>query len=408
MSSSQADTVACVITPLGEGGIGVVVVTGPGAPQVLGSAFVGTRRKVAQIAPGTIAHGRIVSDGATVDEVIVAYFDGTSSPTGEPWFEVNCHGGVVAVRAVLDCLRLAGARVVSWHDLPVGGQTAAGVLSPASLRGAALSRLPRAQTRLAAKMLLHQARGVLADALGAVRHELVACRTLPSPTSIPTAAGRALEMLRGLVATAPLGTALVDPPKVLIAGPQNVGKSTLLNALLHRERVIVHPHPGTTRDVVRETVSIRGVPFELMDSAGIRHGGDELEQQAIKRTTDLLAQCDVLLLVYDVRQPVAEALRQMPPLDSRTRTLVIGNKIDLCPRLPEARSHIFISAREGRNLSHVEDALVAPYKALIPACERGGPVVFTEDVRAALERVASRLQHDGPEGALRELEALGA
>jgi tRNA modification GTPase len=385
----------------------MVVLTGPGAAQILDSVFVGTRRKAAQIPSGSIAHGRMVRDGATVDEVVVAYFDGPSSPTGEPFFEVNCHGGIVAVQSVLACLRQAGARVVPWQSLSLGHRPASGILSATSLRAAALARLPRAQTRLAARMLLHQAKGALSSALDAVRCDLLAARAGTSAAVPSPAMAHALDALHSLLAMAPLGMALLDPAKVLIAGPPNVGKSSLLNALLHRERVIVHPHPGTTRDVVREVICIAGVPFELIDSAGMRQGADDQEQLAVRKAADLFAGCDVLLLVYDVREPLAEALKQMPPLQTCARTIMIGNKIDLWAQPHGRAAHIFISARQARNLDQVEAALLAPYRDLIPACEAGGPVIFTHEVQATVERVAARLEEDGPEEGLRELEASG-
>ena len=389
MADITPPATAAVITPPGEGGIGIVALRGPGAIRVLSSAFRGTRRQAEDIPHGVIAHGRIVRDGATVDEVIVARLEG---PSGDPEFEVNCHGGVVAVQAVLDCFREAGAQVVAWQSLTAPKQGTA--LSPAAIRSAALSELPRAHTRLAAGMLLAQAGGALSRAL----------ERLGSPEE-----GLSDAATDALLATAPLGRALLEPPRVLLAGPPTAGKSTLLNALLRRERVIVHPHPGTTRDVVRETVALRGVPFELMDSAGIRHGGDELEQMAIRRATDLAAECDVLVLLYDVTQPPAPDSGWMARLQAGARTILVGNKIDLVdedvrdPRPPPSllqeytdAPHLLISAREGLDIDRVEAALLAPYAPLLDACEAGGPVVFTEQIEAAIQESRQQAADSGP------------
>jgi tRNA modification GTPase len=315
---------------------------------------------------------------ATVDEVIVAH----PTTSSEDRYEVNCHGGVVAVQAVLGCLREAGAEVV---EQPCGASAAASgqsALSPAAIRSSALASLQHARTRLAARMLLHQADGALSRALDGVRQ------------------GKAEDILRRLLETAPLGLALLTPPRVVLAGPPNVGKSTLLNALLKKERVIVHHRPGTTRDVVHETVSLRGVPFELIDSAGIREVPDELEREAVRRAANALTHCDVVLLLYDATQGPEAALDFILRPDFTARKVIVGNKIDLLagspsvPALPPHLAHephLLISARAGTNIRQVEAALLAPYSDQITACEDGGPVVFSEDICSALERMSEQL-----------------
>ncbi|KPK61807.1 MAG: hypothetical protein AMK73_07655, partial [Planctomycetes bacterium SM23_32] len=273
------------MTPPGEGGIGIIALAGAGAARLLDRVFVGTRRGASELPLGAIAHGTVRRQAEVVDEVIVARLQAEA----EPRFEVNCHGGIVAVRAVLRCLEEAGARVVDPSQFMPRAR-GGGPLSPSGVRERALAALPHALTRLGAAMLLHQAGGALGDEVGRVCHLLDAGR----PEEAAARLDAALEM-------APLGRALLNPPKVALLGPPNVGKSTLLNALLHEERVIVHHEPGTTRDVVAETVSLGGVPFELMDSAGIRATDDDLERMAVDRAADLAARCDVALVLFDAR-----------------------------------------------------------------------------------------------------------
>jgi len=426
MAVGEPNARASVITPPGEGGIGIVALSGPGAAEVLQRCFRGTRRAAREIPSGAIAHGRIVRGEVTVDEVIVAHFDAAASPTGEDHYEVNCHGGVVAVQAVLGCLREAGAEVVAWRSAVSDEAADQPVLSPTAIHASAMASLQRAQTRLAAKMLLHQAGGALRRELEAVRQGLSAGRVGQPPVAArPGGQGRPghpADILRRLLGTAPLGHALLTPPRVALAGPPNVGKSTLLNALLRRERVIVHHRPGTTRDVVRETVSIRGVPFELIDSAGIREAPGELEQEAVRRATDLLTHCDVVVLLYDVTQGPEAALGLVPRVDAETRKIIVGNKIDLLgactgnptaspvppisaqeatgqgeplpQRLPpelQDMPHLLISARDRINIEQVEAALLAPYHDQIRPCEDGGAVVFSEEIREALQRMSDQL-----------------
>jgi len=404
MAEKKGSVTASIITPPGEGGIGIVALSGRGAAALLERFFVGTRRSASQLTPGSIAHGRIRDGDRTIDEVIVAYLEGDLSPTGEPYYEVNCHGGVVAVRSVLECFRRAGARVVGredgWPPRPSGAPQEP-VLSESAIRQKALDLLPRALTRLAVAMLLHQAGGALWGELCHVRAAL--------SESDSQEAGR---LLAALLATAPFGTALLKPQKVAISGPPNVGKSTLLNALLRKERVLVHRRPGTTRDVVSEVVSIGGVPLELMDSAGIREPGGDVESLAVSRARDLLLQCDVILIVYDVRRGVEAALTEMPPLEPRKRVLFVGNKIDLLRGLPPATPlpgeladcpHLFISAKEGTNIAQLESALLAPFQPFIARCKKGEAIIFDETIRSAVQAISDALARFGPDQAVNVL-----
>jgi small GTP-binding protein len=308
----------------------------------------------------------------------------------------------VAVQAVLGRLQQAGAQVVPWQSLHSKPALAWPTLSAQAVRSSALALLPRARTRLAVKVLLRQAEGAWSKALKTLERQL--------------AEGEAQSpLLQRLLETAALGQALFSPPKVALAGPPNAGKSTLLNSLLHKERVIVDARPGTTRDVVRETISIQGVPFELMDSAGLGRTRGQVEQSAAQRAARILKDCDVVLIVFDVRRGLADALRRLPPLGPNARKILVGNKIDLLKSTPKAKGAppelksaplLFISAREGLNLEQVEEALLAPYRVPLAACENGEAIVFSSSIREALECVAESLGSKGPAPALAELRRL--
>jgi len=392
---------AAVVTPPGEGGIGVIVLAGPQAALVLDAAFAGTRRRAAELPVGSIAHGRIVRGADTLDEVVVARVDAG----GEPTFEVNCHGGVQAVRAVVQRLADAGAALVPAERLTADMADPRRALSAARIRTAALALLPRAQTRLGARMLLWQAGGALSRELDAAAADL------------PGRPQAARARLKRLAAGAPLAHALLKPPRVLLIGPPNVGKSTLMNALLRRERVIVHHRPGTTRDVVRETVSMRGVPLELMDSAGIRGAPGTVEQEAVRRARALIADCDAALVMFDVRRGPAWAWEHLDRLRAARRILLVGNKVDLLDAEPapwplppglEGTPQVFIAALEHRGIDRLEDVLLAPYQAAMAEGTAGvSPALpFTPELLDAVERVLAVLAGDGPQAALDELGRL--
>jgi tRNA modification GTPase len=395
-------TSASIITPPGEGGIGIIAVLGPDAAEVVDGVFVGTRRNARSLPLGSIAHGAIVRDGQRIDEVIVARLTPPSGGAETPYYEVNCHGGIVAVRTVLRCLQEAGARAAPWQDWAVPPPGAA-PLSASSIQARALARLPHVPSRLGAAMLLHQADGALYRVLESITELLVAGKG--------TEAASALE---ALLATASLGHALLAPPRTALLGPANVGKSTLLNALLEEERAIVHHEPGTTRDVVSETACLRGVPFELMDCAGIRAAQDDLEASAISRSAELAADCDIALLVFDIRERPERSFQALPPVREGARVILVGNKLDLLPAppagLPPERFAscpvVYVSARSRAGLDRLESALIEPFESAIGPCSAGGPAVFDAEALDALLAVRSQLTADGPGAALAGLRRL--
>ena len=149
-----------------------------------------------------------------------------------------------------------------------------------------------------------------------------------------------------------------------------------------------------------------------MDCAGLGGAAGDVERAAARRATDLLGRCDVAIVVFDARRGLPDALRELPPLDPAIRKILAGNKIDLMPAPPapepapaglDGAPQVFISARKGWNVEQLEGALLEPYRAQLKPCEEGGPVAFTPQVRAMLERIAALLHERGPDEALREV-----
>ena len=277
-------------------------------------------------------------------------------------------------------------------------------LAPDAIRRLALRLLPEAMTRLAASMLLYQADGALHQSICAVRDALENGQ-----------ADRAENVLTELISTAPLGRALTRPRRVAIAGPPNAGKSTLLNAFLKKERVVVHERPGTTRDVVAEVVSIRGVPFELMDTAGIRTPEGDIEADAIDRARRLVGQADTVLLVYDVRRGLTHALQEVSVPQDADRALLVCNKIDLVEGSPTFESppeelagspHIAVSAKQGTHVEQLETALLAPYAEAIERCKQGSAILFDDSIMSPVKDIARTLEEKGTDAALTRLSQM--
>ena len=337
----------------GRGAVALVHVAGDGA-RALVAALLG---RGAEFRPG---RGTLVLDGEAVDEVLVREVDGF---TGEETVEIGCHGGTAAVDRVLAALEKSGARRVAPEELLERG-VETGRLD--RLRAEAWALLPSARTELAALVLRDQAEGALSRAVRGL--------------SAPRDAER-------LLATAPLGVALATPPRVVLAGSPNAGKSTLFNALVGAERALTSAAPGTTRDPVREWIAIEQVPLELADTAGVEEPRDALEGAAIERTRKALEGADLVLFVFDAEVGARGGeLRLLESLAGR-RVLLAVNKIDAGSKKPLLDA-LPVSAKTGQGLDELRRRILKSL-AVAPSYVEGAPVVFTRGQERLLKRAAA-------------------
>jgi tRNA modification GTPase len=283
--------------------------------------------------------------------------------TGEETVEITCHGGPAVVERVLEALVQEGAARAEPAEL-LERAVETGVLD--RLRAEAWMLLPKAATELAALVLFDQAQGALSAAVAKL--------------SSPRDAER-------LLLTAPLGTALATPRRVVLAGSPNVGKSTLFNALVREDRALVSPVAGTTRDPVREWIAIEQVPIELVDTAGVETPRDLLEQLSMERTHRALKEADAVLFVFD-----AEAGAQGPELRflealGHRRMILVVNKIDAGNRKPLLEA-LPVSAKTGQGLDDLRRRLLRSL-GIVPRHVAGEAVVFTSRQERILLRTAS-------------------
>ena len=360
-----------LLSPPGIGGIAVIEVAGPGAGEILASGF---RCKSLQgtFLSGTLYYGHIVSGDEVLDEVIVACLQ---SPPGEPVFEVNCHGGSVAAKEILSLLTRLGA------EESQGGETLFGRELP-RLEREVLAQLIDARTQRAAEVFLVQLNGAL-------RRELESIRALLSSGS----AGEASRRVRALLDTARYGRRLAEPATVVVTGAPNVGKSTLANALVGRERSIVHHLPGTTRDAVHSVASLDGLPVVLVDTAGLREATDEIERLGVKVALDRIRSCDLVVWVFDhSRALTAEESAHIASFRG-LQLLGVINKIDLegpangleLAELPGPL--VRTCALTGRGIGELRKRIFAALAGdSVPP--RDAAVVTTSEVAQALSRAA--------------------
>lgn len=411
------DTIAAIATPLGEAGLAVIRVSGPNAFAVADASFQG-KTKPSEAATHTVHYGWIVRGGEKIDEVMLTILRAPRSFTGEHTVEVSCHGGVLTTKLVLDTLLQNGARLAQPGEF-----TRRAFLNGRLdlTQAEAVIDLIHARTDRALRVANEQLAGHLAQRINALRDSLMlvlahveAHIDFPdediSPDTQEQLLARlqtALETIGGLLRTAREGQILRHGIRAAIIGRPNAGKSSLLNCLLGRDRAIVSPTPGTTRDTIEETANIRGIPVIFIDTAGIRESADALEKEGIRRTYEKLESAEIILHVVDQSEP-ADALdtrfaAENLNLTERKQSLItVLNKSDLpaqnhAPAPAEAASGrtlaphaIPISCRTGDGLEALKDAIQS---AAGSSATESHEVMINARHEAALRRARSGIEH---------------
>jgi len=356
---SSRDTIAAVATPPGRGGIGVVRISGPQAPQIA-ERLIGSTPP-ARIA--TLARFRDAS-GAAVDEGIALFFPAPHSYTGEAVLELHGHGGPVVMGMLLAACLDAGARLAEPGEF-TRRAFLEGRLDLAQAE--AVADLIDASSQEAARSALRSLSGEFSAAIDALRTQLVELRALTeAQLDFPEeeldglhredAAKRLASVqaaLDNVLARSRQGSLLRSGVHVVIAGLPNVGKSSLLNRLAGEERAIVTPIPGTTRDALRETIHIDGVAVVLVDTAGLRESNDELEKLGMARTRAELERADIVLAVHD-----ATAGSTPQPLATGVERIEVYNKVDLRRGFVPPSGAIAVSAKTGQGMADLREAIV--------------------------------------------------
>src|SRR5215469_16091580 len=300
------DTIAAISSPIGEGAVAVLRLSGPGALPLLSRVFRGVTSS-AKFNPRRVVFGEIHDAAGKIDEVLVTYFRAPKSYTGEDVVEISCHGGVLVTRRVLDLLLAAGARMANPGEF-----TQRAFLNGKMdlTQAEAVMDLIRAQTELALRAANEQLAGRLGGELTEIRESLLttlahieAYIDFPDEQIDPDTGKVLLDRILALenrldrlLATADQGRVLRHGLRTVIYGAPNVGKSSLLNLLLGYDRAIVSEIPGTTRDTIEEVINVLGIPVRLIDTAGTRSSNDVLEKEGVRRTFQEVENADFVLL----------------------------------------------------------------------------------------------------------------
>jgi tRNA modification GTPase len=329
------DTIVAIATPPGRGGIGIVRLSGPEARAITSPML----RLKQSLGPGHALYGELIEpdSGDRIDEVVVTYFAKPHSYTTDDIVEIAAHGSPVVLRQVVEMCMARGARLAEPGEFTLRAFLNGRIdLTQAE----AVRDLIESQTLFQAKAAAHQLDGALSKRLKPIKEQLVQLIAVleagvdfaeDDVSVVPDAEILARvvairEPLQKLANSFAYGKVVHEGLSLAIIGRPNVGKSSLFNRLVERERAIVTATPGTTRDLVTETVAIGGIPIKLIDTAGIREAGDEAEHIGIQKTREALAEADLVLVVSDATLGLDDEL--VAATSGRKRILVL-NKIDL-------------------------------------------------------------------------------
>jgi tRNA modification GTPase len=415
------DTIAAIATARGEAGIGIVRVSGDLALPIAAELFRSPRGvSLTELSTHTLTYGHVIDTNASddvIDEVLLGIMHAPKTYTGEDIVEFNCHGGIVTLTAVLDLVVKSGARVAEPGEFTKRAFLN-GRLDLAQAE--AVAELIASKTDLSRKIAIEALAGKLSDTVNSLSDrlagllaEIEASIDFPEEdldfmkveTQLGTA--RAVQTdLTALLDTATEGRIITEGVNVAILGKPNVGKSSLLNALVGATRAIVTEIPGTTRDTIEETINVNGIPLKLIDTAGIRQTDDIVEQQGVERSKAVLDRAELLLLMFDAAQPLNNADLELLQTAQSAKAILILNKVDLPVLTPSTTLLVHCPKKQ------VVETVIPEGKGLdalkVTICEEllGGERVVGESpiVTNARHQEALRRANEGLNYAIESLE----
>jgi tRNA modification GTPase len=382
----EFDTIAAISTPMGEGAIAIVRLSGDDAIQIANKLFksIGGKR-LTDVASHTIHYGHLVDplSGQVVEEVMVSVMKGPKTFTKEDVVEINCHGGIVSVNSVLQHVLKSGARLAEPGEFTKRAFLNGRIdLSQAE----AVMDLIRAKTDRAMNVALGQMEGRLSKLIRRLRQEILEILAhvevnidYPEYEDVEEMTHKMLlekahfvrEEVSKLLETSQQGKILREGLSTVIVGRPNVGKSSLLNSLVHENKAIVTDIPGTTRDVIEEYVNVRGVPLRLSDTAGIRETEDIIERIGVERSRQVLKDADLILLVLNYADTLTVEDENLFEVVNGMNTIVIVNKTDLTKQIDMERvtklaakhNIVTTSLLEERGIDELEEAIASLFFA---------------------------------------------
>ncbi len=392
------DTIVAISTAAGEGGIGIVRLSGKEALKIADAMFAAKNKmKPSQFKSYTVHYGWIVDkseekkskgkmDSAIVDEALVTVMRAPKSYTAEDVVEISCHGGTIALKTILQLALDLGARPAEPGEF-----TQRAFLNGRMdlAQAEAVLDIIKSKTDAFLKVSLHQLKGDLTVELTAIREILMNIYTeveaiVNFPEDDIDAAGRsgilrkiktAHQRVDKLLRSSEQGKILKEGIKIVICGKPNVGKSSLLNCLLKHPRAIVTDIAGTTRDTIEETAQIKGIPFQLVDTAGILEPRDLVEKEAIKRSRLSIDSADLVLFLLDASRVLTKEDEELAYSLKEKNVLVVVNKCDLPAKLNQGKIKTLVSSKKFLKISVLKKTAIEDLEnAIVASVWQGAPV----------------------------------
>lgn len=405
------DTIAAIATPLGEGGIGIVRLSGEVVKEIV-TSFFKPRYAEFPLKSHHLYYGNIIDpvSGEKIDEVLVSLMLAPYTYTREDVLEINCHGGIVPLKKVLDLVLANGVRLAEPGEFTKRAFLN-GRLDLAQAEG--LLQVIRAKTEEGLKASVDQLSGSLSSEVNEMRQQILFLlasleATIDFPEEEIAALSRETMKVKvkelrdkalALLEEAEKGKIYREGVKTAIIGRPNVGKSSLLNALLREERAIVTEVPGTTRDLLEEYINIKGIPLKIIDSAGIRKTKNQVEIIGVNRARSLIDRADLILFMLDAAEDLQEEDREIVSLLQGKKVIVLLNKTDLRQQLTAEKVKkvlgdtkiISTSLIRGEGLTELEEAI---YELIFSGTVEAERVSFLAGARQkqALRKVKAFLE----------------
>ncbi len=373
MSLYQEETIVALATPNGIGAIGVIRLSGPEAIRIINKVFKG--KDLEQQDSHTIHFGTIREGDKIVDEVLVSLFVAPKSYTKENVVEISCHGSKYIIDAIIKLLIKQGARLAKAGEFTLRAFLNGGLdLSQAE----AVADLISSNSKASHQLAMQQMRGGFSNELKLLREQLIHFASMieleldfgeedvefANRDDLRRLITKLHTNILHLIRSFDLGNVIKNGVPVVIAGKPNVGKSTLLNALLNEERAIVSEIAGTTRDTVEDEMNIKGITFRFIDTAGIRETQDIIEAKGVERTFEKIKTSAIVVYLFDAQETdegeLAQILKDLKAVINQNNStlIVVANKADIHPLANSTETILQISAKEKQNLQQLEDALL--------------------------------------------------
>nr|WP_330372561.1 tRNA uridine-5-carboxymethylaminomethyl(34) synthesis GTPase MnmE [Clostridioides mangenotii] len=393
------DTIVAIATAPGEGGIGILRISGEKSLEVAQSIFKSiSGKRIDEYNNRTLIYGNIVDNDKIIDEVLLAYMKGPKSYTAEDVVEINCHGGFISVKKILELILSKDVRLAEAGEFTkraflngrIDLSQAEAVIDVINAKTSKSHEVAQEQLEGALSLKIRSLRDKVTELLGHVTVaidypeediEFITYNTLKEKTE------ELEKEIKKLFDSSESGKIFREGLKTVIIGKPNVGKSSLLNMILGEKRAIVTDIPGTTRDVIEEFVNLRGIPIKIVDTAGIRETEDVVEKIGVEKSRKSLSSADLVIMVLDYSEKLTDEDIEILESIDKSKTVVLLNKTDLKKQIEEEKisyyvennSIIEISALKQEGIEKLEDKIES--------------LVYKGEVRNSSDIVISNTRH---------------